>query len=81
MSIPDLYLVDDGNAYWLEPSYDHFGDPDVELAGCPMKTTNIPDFESWASVDWSLVDEPFDPKRLRRIEAALRAIADNGPDA
>jgi hypothetical protein len=78
MRIPDLYLVDDGNAYWLEPSYDYFGDPDVELAGCPVNADHTITFDDGYSVDKGAAE---DRERLDRIEAALRAIADNGPDA
>jgi hypothetical protein len=78
MRIPDLYLVDDGNAYWLEPSYDYFGDPDVELAGCPVNADHTIAFDDGYSVDKGAAE---DRERLDRIEAALRAIADNGPDA
>jgi len=78
MRIPDLYLVDGGNAYWLEPSSDHFGDPDVELAGCPVNADHTISFTEAYSVDKRAAE---DRQRVDRIESALRAIADNGPDA
>ena len=72
MSIPDLYLVDGGNAYWLEPAADYFGDPDVELASCPVNADHTIAFGDSYSVD---KDAAENREQLDRIETALRAIA------
>jgi hypothetical protein len=73
MRIPDPYLVDGGNAYWLAPSYDYFGDPDVELVSCEAIAGAIT-FADASPIDFKRLT-PEDAAYFARIDAALRAIA------
>jgi len=78
MSTPALYIVQDAHAFWLAPTVDIFGDPDVELWGCTTSAGGTLD-----NANAYPVDHPgdFGAARTAQIADALRALADNGPVA